>query len=87
MYDISKDKQEAKSVNAHHTQDMLRLLRDKLEAGDINPGLWFAYFPNCQGGKVPTCQDCEAFAVCPFGHDREPVDCFLRPERRYQACV
>ena len=59
----------------------LFLLEKKLERGEIDQGLWIAYFPDVPANKVPTCNDCPAFNVCKYNHDLEPIECFSRRER------
>ena len=62
----------------------LVLLREKLQAGDINQGVWETYFPGLPEGQVPGCGDCAAFPVCKYGRDLEPVECFSKPGRHFR---
>lgn len=59
-------------------------LEKRLENGEIDQGLWISYFPDFPINKVPTCEDCEAFDVCKYNHDMEPVECFARRRRHFK---
>ena len=59
-------------------------LEQKLAEGDINPGVWLCYFPNYDSTSLPSCQDCEAYPVCKYAHDKEPLKCFTTPGRHYR---
>ena len=59
----------------------LFLLEKKVERGEIDQGLWIAYFPDVPVHKVPSCEDCQAFNVCRYNHDLEPIECFSKRER------
>jgi len=65
------------------TLNKLFLLQKKLETGKINQGMWVSYFSDLPADKVPTCEDCPAFKVCPYHHDQEPIECFSTRARHF----
>ena len=62
----------------------LFLLEQKLESGEIPLGMWISHFPDNPADEVPSCRDCEAFNVCRYNHDMEPIECFSRRERHHK---
>ena len=62
----------------------LFLLQEKLETGEINRGVWIIYFSDLPVDKVPGCEDCAAFRVCPYHHDLEPIECFSNRTRHFR---
>ena len=65
-----------RSKKGKNENPALKVLKNALKNGDIDPLMWSIHFPGVRATRVPSCRDCEDYknGVCKGGYD--PVLCF-----------